>query len=384
MNLTLDSFLSADFTQSRKWLAAKYAVLDEVLAGRRPAILYPSARMARQAATRLRQMGVQVLGYGDSNSKLWGTSVDGLAVYSPDEIGARYRDVPILLASTLYDSAITELLTSMGCTKVIPVGYLNLVLPTVFVSREYQGAFEAVTNQANHPAIRWIHELLADDESRRVFVAKLFYSLTLEKQLLDGVRSRRPIYFDRDIFRLGSDEVVVDAGAYTGDTFKQFVHECGDKYRAYYAFEPDEANFLRLKSSVDTARPRVITVQAGLAKQSGQLRFLSTACGDAKIVPKEESGAMLIQVLSLDEFFADKPAPTLVKMDIESAESDALNGAQGLIAEQNPKLAISAYHHASDLWEIPALIHKLNLRYRLYIRHYTREIDDTVCYALPN
>ena len=92
----------------------------------------------------------------------------------------------------------------------------------------------------------------------------------------------------------------------------------------------------------------------------------------------------MINVVSLDEFFSEKPAPSFVKMDIEGAEMGALQGAAALISRHQPKLAISVYHHASDLWELPALIQRLNPGYRLFVRHYTREIADTVCYAIPH
>ena len=35
-----------------------------------------------------------------------------------------------------------------------------------------------------------------------------------------------------------------------------------------------------------------------------------------------------------------------------------------------------------DLWRIPLLLEQLMPGSRLYLRHYTREVDDTVCYAV--
>jgi hypothetical protein len=46
-------------------------------------------------------------------------------------------------------------------------------------------------------------------------------------------------------------------------------------------------------------------------------------------------------------------------------------------------LAISAYHYPSDLWAIPLLLARIAPGARLYLRHYTREFDDTVCYSVP-
>jgi hypothetical protein len=69
-------------------------------------------------------------------------------------------------------------------------------------------------------------------------------------------------------------------------------------------------------------------------------------------------------------------------MDIEGAEEEALRGAEGLLRADAPKLAISVYHRAADLWRLPLLIKGLQKHYRLYLRHYSSEIVDTVCYAV--
>lgn len=381
--LPLEDVFELALSPCRERRVLKWPVLNDVLAGRVPVILYPAARMAGEAALKLRRLGVQVLGFGDSNPALWNRIVDGSAVWSPDEIASFHPNVPVLVASTLHDSAITESLTQKGCSTVIPVGFLNLVLPEVFVSREYSGSLNAVSNPACHATIKRIHESLADEESREVLVAKLLFYLTGEKPLLDGIRSDRSIYFDEDLVSISPDEVVVDGGAYTDDTLRTFMNCCEGKFRSYYAFEPDPDNFSKLQNSPMVDGIRVIAVQAGLARRSGGLRFTSTSCVDARFLSELEPGGETIRVVGLDDFFSDRPVPNFIKMDIEGGESEALQGSEKLIVQHEPTLAISAYHHPSDLWELPALIQALNPRYRLFLRHYTREIDDTVCYAIP-
>ena len=381
--MTIDDVLEMAVGPCRERLIQKWPILDDVLAGRQPVILYPSARMAREASKKLREIGVQVLGFGDSNQSLCGDVVDGLEVWSPDQIASRYRSVPILIASTLHDSAIAESLAEKKCSTVIPVGFLNLVLPAAFISREYSGSLNAVTDRSNHALIRRVHDLLADEHSKAVFVTKLKFYLTGEKSLLDGIRSDQTIYFGEDFISISPDEVVVDAGAYIGDTLTDFIECSQNRFHRYYAFEPDSTNFSRLQQNHSVDGVRVVAEMAGLAKSAGHLRFLSTACGDARVVADDESGDETIRVVSLDEFFTGKPAPSFIKMDIEGEEADALRGAETIIADHQPKLAISVYHHASDLWNLPALMHALNPDYRLYLRHYSREVDDTVCYAIP-
>ena len=69
-------------------------------------------------------------------------------------------------------------------------------------------------------------------------------------------------------------------------------------------------------------------------------------------------------------------------MDIEGAEVGALKGGSHIIKKQTPKLAICIYHSPEDMLEIPMQIKELVPEYRIYIRHYTDMMLETVCYAV--
>jgi hypothetical protein len=75
--------------------------------------------------------------------------------------------------------------------------------------------------------------------------------------------------------------------------------------------------------------------------------------------------------------------PGLIKMDIEGAELDALQGAQEIIQRHRPGLAISAYRRPGPLWEIPMLLDSWRLRYRLHLRLHAYDGFDAVVYAVP-
>ena len=72
---------------------------------------------------------------------------------------------------------------------------------------------------------------------------------------------------------------------------------------------------------------------------------------------------------------------TLIKMDIEGAEMNALRGAVYTIQNQKPRLAICIYHKPQDLYEIPIYIKSLVPEYRLYVRHHADLFAETVLYA---
>ncbi len=76
-------------------------------------------------------------------------------------------------------------------------------------------------------------------------------------------------------------------------------------------------------------------------------------------------------------------APTFVKMDIEGAELDALQGARETITRHAPVLAICLYHRPDHLWEVPLYLKGLRPDYRLYLRRYGEDCWEQVLYAVP-
>jgi hypothetical protein len=114
---------------------------------------------------------------------------------------------------------------------------------------------------------------------------------------------------------------------------------------------------------------------------AGQVRF-SAGQGTGSHV--SATGDTVIQCVALDDAL---PAfrPNFIKMDVEGAEYDALWGARRLIAEHRPGLAISLYHRAEHLWQLPLLVRQLTGgRGKYFIRLHQHGAFDLVLYWLPD
>jgi hypothetical protein len=68
-------------------------------------------------------------------------------------------------------------------------------------------------------------------------------------------------------------------------------------------------------------------------------------------------------------------------MDIEGSEMAALRGAQKIIKTQKPKCAICVYHNPSHFFEVPRYLLSLVPEYKIYFRHHSQQLYETVCYA---
>lgn len=88
-----------------------------------------------------------------------------------------------------------------------------------------------------------------------------------------------------------------------------------------------------------------------------------------------KNGKIKIKATSLDNDISEQI--TMIKMDIEGEEINALKGARNHIEIDKPKLMISVYHNYEDLVRIPKLIDELNPNYHFYLRFYGTNIFPT-------
>ena len=147
------------------------------------------------------------------------------------------------------------------------------------------------------------------------------------------------------------------------------------------AFEPDENNFRKLSKYIQEKEiPNAFLWPCGVYSSSTQLKFAS-GYDEASVISDE--GVATIQCVSLDEAIPNF-SPTLIKMDIEGAEMEALHGAESIIRKYKPGLAISVYHTASHIWEIPLFIKRLTPdTYRYYLRAHAYNSFEVILYAIP-
>jgi len=59
-------------------------------------------------------------------------------------------------------------------------------------------------------------------------------------------------------------------------------------------------------------------------------------------------------------------------------------GGEKTIINNHPKIAISVYHKSSDFWKIPEQTLRIRSDYKIYLRHYTESIYETVMFFIPN
>jgi FkbM family methyltransferase len=287
-----------------------------------------------------------------------------------------------------------------------------------------QDTFDLILNYRNYvDKITKVYDLLEDDFSKEIYYNLIKYRLTCSFNMMspsitpsyDLKDPKYPIpklkglpliqecveavYFHSQyeipgIVEVKSDDIVFDVGAYYGDTalyFNSAVLPNG----AVYAFEPNPQIAKMLKANVENNNgTNVVIVEKGLSDATIKSKFQQNE-GESKVITDEKreykifnkyktDDALNVQLTTIDEFIKDQRIERInfIKMDIEGHEEAAIKGAVNTIKTNKPKLAISIYHSAHDLFELPLLIHELKDDYKLYIRHAANTTTETVLFCI--
>lgn len=225
-----------------------------------------------------------------------------------------------------------------------------------------------------------VYALLKDEKSKAVYAYMIAAKFFMDVDYIGLAYDSEKPYFSRNIFSFFR-EVYVDCGGYDGDTALEFI-ERNENFEQVYVFEGIEKLAAlcrsRLRKFVDSGQVQIF--QNAVYDKKCVLRIApGNMTGDSKI---EDNGTLKTAAVTLDEMISGRV--TLIKMDIEGSEKEALQGAKRLIQEYTPKMAICIYHLKDDFWKIPELILSINKNYDFVVRqHDPVSFSETVLYCIP-
>lgn len=244
-------------------------------------------------------------------------------------------------------------------------------LPPIRFNEDFNNEF-----LRNEGKFEKVYSQLGDLESKKIFSKLIDFRLNQNLSTIADFRedfSRQ--YFDDCLQLKWNSETFFDIGGFEGETTLAFLDRAGPESRAL-VFEPETENFERCKrnlSHLPTAEVFNVALSdgnsAGLMVGAGSNARVETSSGSGAILPR------------LDNYRAAKP--TFIKIDVEGHEIQVLSGAERVLAQMSPKLAISTYHQPDHFWRIPELVWSMQPGYTLLLRHYTESIYESVYYFLP-
>jgi len=362
--------------------ARRRGLASEALGGGRELVLFGAGLLGRRTQATLRELGYSVLAFADNAAARWGSSLDGTPILSPEEAIRQFGDRCTFLV-TIWRAqgghsflATRDHLRARGAARVAHFGHLAWRHPEAFLPYYSMDRPELVLEAAE--PIRQALETLSDDHSRDTFARQALWRLDLDFEAVARTDAEE-IYFDPALMPPRGREVLVDGGAYDGDTVAEALAHWGDRLSEVHAFEPDprniEAFHRRFEGEPSACSLRIQAV--ALADHAGVLRFAAEGQLSSASAPE---GELEVACGRLDDLLAGV-APSFLKLDIEGAELEALQGAAAILARHRPRLAICSYHRQAHLWQLPLCLQSLRPGSELKLRSHGTEGWELVLYA---
>lgn len=187
-------------------------------------------------------------------------------------------------------------------------------------------------------------------------------------------------YFCEPFLKLCEHEVFVDGGASDLDTTAKFIDYVGGKYDKIYAFEPLLDDYERGLHRLNMCQYKNVELyNYGLWDSDSVIGFERRENGSSSVVIDDTNK---IHTCSIDKLLNNEPV-SLIKLDIEGAEYNAIVGAKRTIEMYSPVLMICVYHHPNDVFRLSNLVLSINSSYKIFLRHYAFSIYETVMYFIP-
>lgn len=297
----------------------------------------------------------------------------GIKIYKMNEV--QNRDS--LIVSSVIDG---RLITAINNLKRYGFKYILTYLDFCLYNRNEfpmphftENNFNDINNNINQ--YYWLYNILEDQESKSTLQSLVDFRYNFNIEPMDKFTFQiENQYFD-DLIHFNDYETFVDCGGYDGDTTIKFINE-NPNYKKIYYFEPSVESFnLSLKklsrfSNIELFNKATYCVNT-------KLKFQTDKGSENRL---KDDGDTLVEAVSLDNIIDEMI--TYIKMDVEGAEFETVLGAEKLIKKFRPKLAICVYHKQEDFWRIPKKILEFNPTYKIYLRHYTEGLLETIMYFI--
>jgi FkbM family methyltransferase len=146
-------------------------------------------------------------------------------------------------------------------------------------------------------------------------------------------------------------EVIYDVGAHIG-TYSMLALKAGPRMRKVVAYEPHEftRGLLRRHLEWNQCTGRAIVRDCCCGARKSEALFYGDpgkAEGDNGLLPAEGAPHTVVQVVTLDQEVEQLGlAPSLIKIDVEGAEFQVLQGCESTLALYSPVLFLSVHEAA--------------------------------------
>jgi len=174
------------------------------------------------------------------------------------------------------------------------------------------------------------------------FKMRLRFFMAFNRLVPEKIRRMSPVLASSYKHKPQPGDTVVEGGGFPGDFTIYASRKVGANGHVY-VFEPNPINFSHLKRHVEAFDCKNVTlIPKGLWSHDCEKKMT----GRGVESHLEDAGTIAVKLASIDSEMERRGVTKVdfIKMDIEGAEPEALQGAVKILGSNSAKLAIASYH----------------------------------------
>lgn len=223
----------------------------------------------------------------------------------------------------------------------------------------------------NKQTINALYHALADEKSKACLIAYFESRINDRAEYMFPYYDKGTSYYRNDVFKLGTDETLLDCGACVGDAIWSFIDEVEGTYQSVLAMEPDKDNYAVLLKETQRRNLNNIIIKKVCAYiENTYVRFGGKM--QRGEVDNTNSEYELYEAVAIDDLCEELGMIediSIVKINFLSAVPEILEGARKLLLDRKPRLVIRAAYSEDELLKIYSSIKNINPTYQIYLRY---------------
>lgn len=276
---------------------------------------------------------------------------------------------------------ITFIVMSSRLKKTIYITLIILIVITLKMLSVYEVKYFKELRQAR--------ELFHDNYSLQIF-DKMVYLYNVNAKYKKGDCKYKALtspYTENinPLVSINKGDVLIDAGVSEWLYFTILFSDAVGKNGKVIGFEPDLTVIDKIQKELKKDNIENVTVYpVGLwNEQEVKKMYLKNNLGSSVSDSKDSDKSINVKLVKLDDFAKQNKINKIdfIKMDIEGAELEALQGSKNILCSQKPNMAISINHNPEDLFRIVLYLNSLNIGYKYWLGWHAPDFNNVVLYA---
>ena len=240
---------------------------------------------------------------------------------------------------------------------------------------------------------RYINEFLtvangfSDEKSKTLYIDLLRWDYVTKIDYYVREIFNKSQYFEYITLRDG--DVVLNCGVASGSEIPYLIGMVGVEGRVH-CIDPNGLKYLDdyVKPTIKYFKDSIITHEVALMGYTGQVQFMIAGNNGngSNAVADGSDNSVTFPCFTIDDFVEKIGLVRLdlIKLDLEGAEFQLMDGIVNLCKKFRCQVAITIYHTVGHLWEIPLFFMERLHGYSFHLGSYSAARFEIILYMIPN